>query len=221
MAVVTFQWLGLASFKIIAKAAIGEVSLLTDPFLPSVGIKIPRNVSADIVTTSDTGTRTTIQKLVSGEPFLIDHPGEYEVKGVFVYGTPAQHKETEEKKSKGPLQTLYRIEMADISIGHLGALTKPLTEEAMEAFTNIDVLCLPVGGKDAVLSASEAVRVLTRLEPRVVIPMYYGTSGLKMKLDPVETFIKESGLKPETGEKLKLAKKDLPQEDTKLFVFAK
>jgi len=42
--------------------------------------------------------------------------------------------------------------------------------------------------------------------------------GMKLKLDAVDKFVKEMGVKPEETDKLKLAKKDLPQEETKLVI---
>jgi hypothetical protein len=45
--------------------------------------------------------------------------------------------------------------------------------------------------------------------------------GLNFKAEGIEKFIKASGLKPENVDKLKIFKKDLPQDDTKLYVIAR
>jgi transposase len=50
--------------------------------------------------------------------------------------------------------------------------------------------------------------------------MHYKTPGLKYDLDGVEKFIKEIGLKPRQEEKLKISKRDLPQEDMELIILA-
>jgi hypothetical protein len=48
--------------------------------------------------------------------------------------------------------------------------------------------------------------------------MHYKTPGLKVDLDGVEKFIKELGIKPTNEVRLKISKKDLPQEDMELVV---
>jgi L-ascorbate metabolism protein UlaG (beta-lactamase superfamily) len=64
------------------------------------------------------------------------------------------------------------------------------------------------------------VEVINQLEPRVVIPMHYQIDGLKLpeQLDNLEKFIKELGIAPEYEEKLKISKKDLPADATKLVI---
>ena len=78
-------------------------------------------------------------------------------------------------------------------------------------------MLIPVGGKYTI-NAAKAVEVISQIEPRIVIPMHYKVPGLKIDLDGVEKFIKELGLKPRQEEKLKILKKDLPQEDMELVV---
>jgi L-ascorbate metabolism protein UlaG (beta-lactamase superfamily) len=64
------------------------------------------------------------------------------------------------------------------------------------------------------------VEVISQLEPRIVIPMHYKVPGLKEEIEGVEKFIKELGLKPRNEEKLRITKKDLPQEDMELVVLS-
>jgi L-ascorbate metabolism protein UlaG (beta-lactamase superfamily) len=81
----------------------------------------------------------------------------------------------------------------------------------------VDILMIPVGGNDS-LDAKKAVEVVSQIEPRIVIPMHYAATGIKVALDSVEKFIKELGIKPREEEKLKISKKDLPQEDMELVI---
>ena len=48
--------------------------------------------------------------------------------------------------------------------------------------------------------------------------MHYKVKGLKVDVDGVDKFVKEMGLKPTNEEKLKISKKDLPQEETELVI---
>jgi L-ascorbate metabolism protein UlaG (beta-lactamase superfamily) len=77
---------------------------------------------------------------------------------------------------------------------------------------------LPVGDKDSVLNYKEAVNVINQVEPKIIIPMYYKTSGIKIDLDGPEKFLKEVGIKPEKVEKVKIVSKELPEDESKLFL---
>ena len=65
---------------------------------------------------------------------------------------------------------------------------------------------VPVGGDEA-LDAKKASQLVAEIEPRVVIPL--GGN--------VENFLKEMGSKAQRQDKLKITKKDLPQEGMQIF----
>ena len=219
MATVVLQWHGLACVALTQKHDVGDVTVITDPFGPEDGIKLPRSIAADIVVLSVPLVKHRPADLVGGQPFVIDHAGEYESKGVSIFGMrvpPAEDGQRGAAAAKQPC-TVYRFEMDDLTIVHLGYINRPLTDSESEQFADADVLLLPVGGQGHALDPRDAAAVVTSLEPRVVVPILFQLPGLSRTLDPVERFIKEVGLKPETVEKLKLTKKDLPQEETKLY----
>ena len=69
------------------------------------------------------------------------------------------------------------------------------------------------------LDAQAASQVISQIEPRIVIPMYFKIPGLKINLDSVSRFSQEFGVKEDaTMDKLKINKKDLPQEETKIII---
>ncbi len=68
------------------------------------------------------------------------------------------------------------------------------------------------------MTAKDAAKVVNDIEPKIVIPSHYTTSGLKLPYEPVEIFIKEMGGKSETMEKLLLKKKDLSPDEIKVIV---
>jgi len=213
----TITWLGQSCFKIQS----GDVTLVTDPYTAEVGFKLPR-LTADIVTVSHDHFDHNNIDGVSGEngaPFVIRSPGEFEVKGIFVYGNAFWHDKTE-GKDRGP-NTAYCIEAEGISLAHLGDLGHTLNEEQIEKLNGVDTLFVPVGGKWT-LGASEAVEVINEIEPRIVIPMHYKIPGLKVDVETIDKFLKEMGAsKAERLPKLKIFKKDLPQEETKVIVLEK
>jgi L-ascorbate metabolism protein UlaG (beta-lactamase superfamily) len=215
-------WHGFSCFKITETRHGGEVALVTDPFSPEDGKKLPRSLSADVVTVSHAHPRHDAIDAVSapggeaGKTFVIEGPGEYEVKDVFITGIPTFH-DMVEGKEKGT-NTMYYVTVGDLHLVHLGDLKHPLEEKHMEEFHNIDVLFVPVGGGD-VLTAKQAADVVGQLEPRIIVPMHYKTNGYGAKFDGIEPFLKAMGMgKPEILPKLKLAAKDLPQEETKIIL---
>jgi len=188
--------------------------LVTDPYNDDIGMKMP-HFEADIVTISHDHHDHNNTGALRGNPFLIDTAGEYETKGVFVEGVESWH-DSSDGKERGK-NIIYRIEMEDISITHLGDLGHILDAKQLEKLEGTDILLIPVGGKYTI-NAAKAVEVISQIEPRIVIPMHYKVPGLKIDLDGVEKFIKELGIKPRQEEKLKILKKDLPQEDMELVV---
>ena len=207
-------WLGQSCFKLQDKIGSDGVTLVTDPYSDDIGLKMPR-FEADIVTVSHSHHDHNNIGALRGNPFIIDTAGEYETKGVFVEGVEAWH-DAAEGKERGK-NIIYRIEMEDISITHLGDLGHILDTKQLEKLEGTNILLIPVGGKYTI-NAAKAVEVISQIEPRIIIPMHYKVPGLKIDLDGVEKFIKELGLKPRQEEKLKILKKDLPQEDMELVV---
>ena len=214
-------WHGFSCFRIQETLGGHEVSVVIDPFEPQDGMKLPRNLAADVVISSHDHSRHNNVGAVAapdgnGKPFVITGPGEYEVKDAFVTGVPTYH-DLVEGKEKGT-NTMFYVTIGDIHIVHLGDLKHPLEERHMEEFHEIDVLFVPVGG-DGVLTGKQAAEVVSQLEPRIIIPMHYRVGSAGGGLDPVDGFLKAMALgKPEAIPKLKLSGKDLPQEETKVIL---
>lgn len=214
----TIQFFGVSCFKITTKFGNEEVSLVTDPFAEKVG-KLPRSLNADIVTVSRrTHDHHNNVEAAGEKAFLIEHPGEYEVRGIPIYGTPATHEKGESKDYHR--NTIYQFTIDDVRVVHLGGLDKPLTDEQLAQVGEVDVLMIPVGGGD-VLSASVAADLVTRMEPRVVIPMHYKMKDLDLSAEDVASFVKEAGAKTIETDKWKVTKKDLPQDETFIVLLSK
>ena len=191
------NYLGLSAFRL----QINGTSILLDPPDEAGGLKLPR-MQNDLVIYSRAGAGVKNDKA-----FAIDSPGEYEVKEIFIYGLEAEG---------GRL--IYLIETENMRLVHLGGLSQTrLTPEQLERLEGADVLFIPVGGGNS-LTAKQAAELVGQLEPRMVIPMNYKMPGVKLKLDSVDDFKKEVGGKFETMDKLKLARKDLPEEETNFVI---
>lgn len=208
------NWLGHSCFKIQDKVGPDGVTLTTDPFDKTIGLKAP-NFESDIATVSHDHYDHNNVKALRGNPFVINSAGEYDVKGVMVEGVESFHDE-KEGAERGK-NIIYRIEMDDITVVHLGDLGHALNDKQLEKLVGADILLIPVGGKYTI-DAKKAVSVVSQIEPRIVIPMHYKIKGLKVDIEGVDKFIKELGLKPTEEEKLKINKRDLPQEDMELVI---
>lgn len=211
------NWNGLGSFTIVGKPIAGEVTLVTDPYQNSTGLRFPRAQSASIIVQSHdsngANNSEAIQKEGEKSPFLVSHAGEYEVRGIFVTGIHA------------PLQdvtphTVYRIELEDIAIGFLGALDRTLSDKEMEYLGAIDILIVPAGGK-TVLDAKQAADLISRIEPRLVIASYIHSDGLNAPLADAWALAREIGCATEEVNKLKITKTGLPQDDEKMIIFSR
>lgn len=190
--------------------------MITDPFAPEDGKKLPRNFSADIVTSSHAHPRHNNISAVAGDPFVVDGPGEFEVKEVFITGVSTYHDKVEGKE-KGQ-NTIFYITAEDLHMAHLGDLRHPLDSKHMEDVHSVDILFVPVGGGSS-LTAKEASDVVGQLEPRIIIPIHYRSGKVGSKLDKVDGFLKAMGASnPEVLPKLKISKKDLPQDEMRIVI---
>ncbi len=196
-------WLGHSCFKLKGKQA----TILTDPFSPELGYTLGK-VTPQIVTVSHSHDGHSYVKGVGDDPIVIRGPGEYEIGGILTIGVQTYH--DNEKGAQRGKNTVYVIEIDDLSVCHMGDLGHPLTAEQVAAIDSVDVLMLPVGGVSTI-DATQAAEVVRRLEPKIVIPMHYKTEVLKKELATVDRFLKEMGVKESVPQpKLLVNKNNLP-----------
>lgn len=208
-------WQGHSCFKMQDKIGPDGVTVVTDPFGKEFGLKVP-SFEADIVTSSHDHDDHNNVSALRGNPFVINCAGEYDIKNVLIEGVDSFHDE-QEGAERGK-NIIFRFEIEDISIVHLGDLGKVLDSAQLEKLAGTDVLLIPVGGKYTI-NAKQAVEVISQVEPRIIIPMHYKTDDLKIEgLDEVDKFIKEMGITPTYEDKLKISKRDLPSEEMELVI---
>ncbi|HYE59956.1 MAG TPA: MBL fold metallo-hydrolase [Candidatus Kapabacteria bacterium] len=200
------SWLGTTAVKIQAKPFDEDVIIVIDPYRPDKG-NFPRSLTPHIALFSrgDTDAIT-----LSGDPFVLATPGECEVKGVLITSIPS--------KEEG--KTLLRLDTEQLSVAHLGLVNHDLLASELEALGDVDILFVPVGG-NGTYDAEAAVKAVSAIEPKIVIPMAYQSDN-----DPsfaaVTTFLKEMGTTSDSEEKkIIIKKKDLPMDETKVMVLGK
>ncbi|MFH0791956.1 MAG: MBL fold metallo-hydrolase [bacterium] len=187
------------------------VSLVIDPVSGDSGLKMS-SVDTDILL-STTGKVDIDSKTIKGEPFVIDSPGEYEIKDIFIRGIDLKNDNGKEGN------TVYVIDAEDMVLCHLGAINrKELTATEIEKIGDVDILIIPVGGKTTI-NGDTARKIISQIEPKLIIPVSYKLPQLKEDIDPVDSFLKVMGAKaPETISKLTVKPKDLPTDDSRVVI---
>lgn len=212
-------YLGHSSFRIKTKTAV----VITDPFDPKmVGLKYT-GVEGDIITVSHAHADHNATDKVTGVKKVVEGPGEYEISGVSIIGYPSFH-DNEQGASRGK-NTIYVIEAEGLRVVHCGDLGHAISEDMVNEMGDVDVLMIPVGG-EYTIGPKEASEIVSKIEPFFVIPMHYMQEGLNKesfeKLEPVDTFLKESGLTVERTPKFTIKKEDmLEDQNTKIIVLEK
>ncbi len=206
---VDITWFGHSSFKIRGK----DASIVTDPFDSDVvGLKFPK-VTTDIVTISHNHPDHNNVARIDGSPKIVSGPGEYEIKGVSIFGIPTFH--DDKKGIERGSNTVYVISIDKITVCHLGDLGHGLSSEQVGEIGSVDVLLVPVGGTYT-LDSAHASEVVSALEPKVVIPMHYKIDGLNPEMfssiEPVDEFVRELGREPQRLEKYVINYGSLPEE---------
>jgi L-ascorbate metabolism protein UlaG (beta-lactamase superfamily) len=197
------SYMGLECFKI----SQGDLTLAINPISKDSKAGSPKKFGADItlITTNhpDMNGREQTSR-GDKESFVIDGPGEYEIKDVFVKGFLSE--------GPGLLNTIYMITFEGMKLCFLGVLTNPeLATETREALEDIDILFVPVGDNNT-LDPARAYKLAVSLEPSVIIPMYYNKALL-------DQFIKEGGKdRVETIEKFVVKKKDLEGKEGEIII---
>ena len=192
---------GAACFKVQS----GETVLAFNPPSKESEFKSPRFASDIVLVSSNhkdyNGWENLPGKTEGAKPFVAEGQGEYEVSGIYIKGVG----------SNGRNNTVYTLALEDISICHLGALSKEMDPSLKEAVGEADILFIPIGGGE-LLDPQKAAGAAIHLEAKVVIPMNYDESQLKQ-------FIKEFGAGGTVAaDKLTIKKKDLAEKKGEVVV---
>lgn len=208
-------WLGYSAFRIRTR----DGFVVQDPYSgKALGLPSFQRTTADIVTVSHDHKGHNNVEGIKGEPYVIRGPGEYEVKGMFIFGVPTFH--DAKKGSVHGSNTVYVLDAEDMRVCHLGDLGHIPNQSQAEAIGPIDVLLVPVGD-GAALNATQAVEVINLLDPRIVVPMHYRLAGEDTPLDRIDKFMKAMGVDEKDvshQETLKLTKRDLPGDGAQIII---
>lgn len=197
-------WHGYSCFTI----KTGTATVAVNPYTEKKGLILPK-LKADIaVITGAIGGNNNVSTLW-GEPYMIDWPGEFEVKDVAVTALPTP-------EGKGFIFNLMGDGMKICFIEKAGS---ELGDELIDKIGDVDILIISVGGGEG-MTAETAQKIIEKIEPRAVVPMYYAIEGASEKLDSLDAFLKIAGITAaEPLEKLSLSgKAGMKEDQTEYFV---
>ena len=144
-----------------------------------------------------------------GEPtqevkITIDQPGEYEVSDISIQGIAARAHIDEEGKRTA---TMFKLVGDDVRVVMTGHIYPELSDAQLEAIGMVDVLIIPVGGNGYTLDSVGALKIIKKIEPKVVIPTHYDQKGLAFPVpqQPLAEVLKGLAMEPkETVAKFKV-----------------
>jgi L-ascorbate metabolism protein UlaG (beta-lactamase superfamily) len=153
---------------------------------------------------------------------VIDEPGEYEVSDISIRGVAARsHMDDPSVKPEGGSATIFKITFDDIDLVSLGHIYPELTDEQLESLGTVDVLLVPVGGNGYTLDPIGALKIIRKIEPKLVIPTHYADDQIKYEVPQQElaAALKDLSMEPrETTDRLKLKSADFMSDLTQLVV---
>ena len=216
-------WYGRTCVRLRGKDAV----VVADPFQSVVG-PTGRGITGDIVTFSHPDDSPlprgkgkasrdgkTLLPSSLDNAFVLDGPGEYEVKEVLVTGVRTYRDDT--RGADAGKQVSFAIEVDGVHTIHLGDIGHLLSEEKLADIGPVDIVCVPLGG---ILSPSQAAAVVAQLDPRIVVPMPVCEDDPACA-EALRRFFHEMGAEPATQPKLAVTASSLPTETTTVLLEAR
>jgi len=168
---VPLEWLGHSSFLMTSPDGL---RVLIDP-----SALYPPSLAPDVVTVSNLhGTHSAVE-WVQGSPrvlwglLLPDARWNriaLTIRDVSLFNIPSYASRTQLEES--PVQnSIFVFRTGGFCIVHLGNLQHPLTAQQLQQLGTPDVVMIPVDGQWT-MSYADVLRVITQLQPRLVIPMH-------------------------------------------------
>lgn len=141
---------------------------------------------------------------------MIDQPGEYEVSGISIYGISARAHMDEDKQSSA---TIYKIIVDDQKVLVCGHVYPELSDAQLEKIGMIDLMVVPVGGNGYTLDGIGALKLIKKVEPKLVIPTHYESADIAyiVPQQPLDQALKALAMEPKEppAPKLKLKPTEL------------
>ena len=205
-------FIGHSCFKIKGK----DLTVVIDPYDPKIGYKLPK-LDCDVLLVSHEHFDHNNIAGVSGYRLLVNTAGEYEISDTTILGIQTFH-DSKDGSERGK-NIIYSIYIDGLNVVHLGDLGHELSDTVIEKLGVVDVLLIPVGGTYTI-DAETASKVISSVEPSIVIPMHYQTPDLKgIELGSLDKFLDEMGMESNGKiDKFKIGSRSELPDDTEIVV---
>jgi L-ascorbate metabolism protein UlaG (beta-lactamase superfamily) len=107
---------------------------------------------------------------------------------------------------------MYKMVFEDFTMLVTGHIYPELSDAQLETIGMIDVMCVPVGGNGYTLDGIGALKLIKKVEPKIVVPTHYEDGGLSFPVpqQSLEQALKSLAMEPkETIAKLRIKHEDL------------
>jgi L-ascorbate metabolism protein UlaG (beta-lactamase superfamily) len=188
---ILIRWLGQSCFVL---STVAGLHVLIDPPHPDVGYAIKANsIPAQIVFVSHEHSDHNFVEAAMGSPTVVQpltkpekQIGKWALSDAkdapsIAFRRVFSYHDTHQGKLYGT-STITEITINGLRVCHMGDIGQTaLTPEQVAMIGPVDVLMIPVGGHFTV-DGNQAVEFVNQLDPKVVIPMHYGTPALNAQL---------------------------------------
>jgi L-ascorbate metabolism protein UlaG (beta-lactamase superfamily) len=213
-------WYGRTCVRLRGRDAV----VVADPYQGVVG-PTGRGITGEIVTYSHPddaplpkakGKRSrdgsTVVPSSLEDAFVLDGPGEYEVRDVLLTGVRT-YRDDAKGVDRGK-QVAFVVELDGMHTIHLGEIGHLLTEEKLADIGPVDIACVPIGGA---LSATKTAELVAQLDPRIVVAMPLDEESEEGR-SALAKFFHEMGGEPTPQGKLSVSISALPAETTAVLL---
>ena len=213
-------WYGRTCVRLRGRDAV----VVNDPYQSVVG-PTGRGITGDVVTFSHPDDRplprakgkpsrdgSTLLPSSLEDAFVLDGPGEYEVKEVLITGVRTYRDDA--RGAEAGKGVAFVVEVDGVHTIHLGEIGHLLTEEKLADIGSVDIACVPLGGA---LTPTRAAELVAQLDPRIVLPMPLCEEEAECA-EVLAKFFHEMGAEPTTQPKLSVTATSLPAETTTVLL---
>jgi L-ascorbate metabolism protein UlaG (beta-lactamase superfamily) len=214
-------WYGRTCVRLRGKDAV----VVSDPFQAVVG-PTGRGITGDIVTISHPDDAPlpkakgrasrdgqTLLPTSLDDAFVLDDPGEYEVKHVLLTGVRT-YRDDHRGADRGR-NVAFAIELDGLHTIHLGDIGHLLSEEKLGDIGPVNIACVPIGGG---LSAPKAAELCAQLDPNIVVAMPILDGDAENDVALAKFFHEMGATQHPAQQKLTVTTSGLPPETTTIVL---
>lgn len=183
----------------------GGLRVVTDPFDDHVGYPLCE-AYADIVTISHGHSDHSYAASVQGLPTVLNRAGAFDFGDLQVKAVKSFH-DAENGALRGD-NLIFIYEADGLKLAHLGDLGHEPDAQQYAALEGTDVLMIPIGGYYTI-DTDTALRAISRIRPRIVIPMHFKTPVMDFPISDEKQFAEARNAVYMDGTKIEIAAENI------------